>query len=407
MSPTDPQQVVAGGIALVATRDDGRTWTNVDGHDFFATNSNVIHPDQHALVYDGSSVLVGNDGGVYDYSGKFVADLNTNLDTGQFYEDLGVYGGRVLGGLQDNGTAYFDGQHQWDEVIAGDGGYNAINPLAPDQQFGEADAGLYMTSDSWHTDPRYITPPQVYRGPRPKEPGGPDPALAANFVPAMTITPNPSDVKDPSVFFGATNLYVSRDPFGGNKTWSVITHHKGSFVASITVAPSNPDVLYVGFDDGTLLVTTDAGSARPTFTDISPGVPLWITHIAVSPTDQGSIALSYSDSNTQYTAQPPMVVTATVDLGAEPTASYTNITGNLPTGVASNSVLFDHGSLVVATDVGTFYAARTDAAATVWRVAGRELPNVQVIGLTEDGQGNLYAATHGRGVWKLTLPSPS
>jgi hypothetical protein len=406
VDPTNPEHVLAGGIALVATSDGGKTWTNVDdGHSFFASNSNVIHPDQHALAFDGSSVLIGNDGGVYDYSAPLVLNLNSTLETGQFYQDLGVYddGAEILGGLQDNGTAFYDGQSQWSEVIAGDGGYNAINPLDPSQQFGEADEGLYTTTDSWQSSPRYITPKALHTGPLPKEPGGPDPVLAANFVPAMTIVPNHSVVDAPTVYYGGSNLYVTTDPASAPPTWTRITNHTGSFVASIAVAPSKPSVLYVGFDDGTVLVSTDATSAHPTFTDISPGIPLWITHIAVSPSNPGRIALSFSDNNTQFQAVPPMVETASVTLTGTPAATYSNVTGNLPNGISSNSVLFDHGSLVVATDVGTFFTTKTHAGATVWSTAGLGLPDVEVIGLTEDAQGNLYAATHGRGVWKLTL----
>jgi len=290
-------------------------------------------------------------------------------------------------------------------VLAGDGGYNALHPLAPTQQFGEADAELFTTTNSWQTNPHFIEPRQVYSGPRPPEPGGPDPYVPANFVPAMTIVANPHAVDSPTVYFGGTNLYVTTTPAAARPNYRKITDHAGSFVASIAVAPSNPDILYVGFDDGTLLVSTNVSAATPVFTDISPGVPLWITHIAVDAANPRSIALSFADSNTQYHKVPPMVVAGAVTSGANPTATYTDITGNLPRGVASTSVVFDDGALVVATDVGTFGTTTPQGASTTWSTAGLGLPNVQVVGLTEDAQGNLYAATHGRGVWRLTVTS--
>ncbi|HEV2360709.1 MAG TPA: hypothetical protein VGS21_03300, partial [Acidimicrobiales bacterium] len=362
---------------------------------------------QHALAFDGSTVLIGNDGGVYASAGSFMANLNSNLDISQFYEDLAVYGdGQVIaGGLQDNGTAISNGQSQWSETIAGDGGYNAINPLDPAQQFGEADTFLYSTNDSWTTSPRLIEPTQIYDGPMPKIPGGPDPSIPANFVPPMTIVPNTASIDNPTVYYGGENLYESTNPSASRMTWKRVTNHAGSFVSAITVAPGDANVVYVGFDDGTVLVSDNATSATPTFSDITPGgIPLWITHIAVQPSAPGSIAITYSNNNTQYQAQAPLVLGGTVSLGSPSVAvGWSNDTGNLPSGISSNSVVFDGNYLVVATDVGVFFTKSVIGNATVWYTAGTGLPNVQVIGLTEDSAGNLYAATHGRGVWKLTL----
>ncbi len=42
---------------------------------------------------------------------------------------------------------------------------------------------------------------------------------------------------------------------------------------------------------------------------------------------------------------------------------------------------------------------------STWVVAGTGLPNVEVAGLTiVPSARKLYAATHGRGAWQLTLP---
>jgi hypothetical protein len=406
VNPANPAQVFAGGIALIESQNAGTSWSNVDGGNFFAV-TNVLHPDQHALLFSGGNLYIGDDGGVYELSGSKVSDLNSNIDSGQFYEDLGVYGNgtEIVGGLQDNGTAFFNDTKSWPEAIAGDGGYSAINPLDPYQQFGEADEELYTTSNGWATAPATITPPQLYHGTLPKYPGGPDPVLSSNFVVPMTIVPNPSSVDEPTVYFGANNLYKTTNPGSPSPSWARITKHNGSDVSSVAVAPSDANVLYVGFDDGTLLVSKNAEAAKPTFTDISPGVSDWITHIAVDPSDPGSVALTFSDSNTQEFSTPPMVETGSVKFASTPAAVFSDITGNLPGGVASNSVVFDQGDLVVATDVGVFFTTSAKATRTVWAGAGRGLPNVQVIGLTVDGNGDLFAATHGRGVWELRLAS--
>lgn len=394
VDPADPAHVIAGGIATVDTTDRGSTWTNVNGGGFYEVAHNVVHPDVHALAFTASgNVVMGNDGGVYEYDprtrgARGVSDLNTNLNTTQFYSDLGVYknGTSILGGLQDNGTVLYSGTPGWGQPVAGDGGSSAINPLDVNQQFGEANTTLVRTANAWQPSYSNITPPGGLTG--------------ANFVAPLAIVPNPLSHDSPTVYYGGGALYVTHDPASGVPDWTELAS-VGEPVSAIAVAPSDPAMLYVGFNNGRLLVSTDATADTPSFTDISPGVGQWVRHIDVNQVDPGSIAVSFSASETHTTPTPPMVDTATVALTGTPSATYTDVTGDLPTGVASNSVLSRDGTLVVATDVGVFSASTPDGASTRWSAVGTGLPNVQVIGLSVDANGDFYAATHGRGVWKL------
>jgi PKD repeat protein len=395
VDPINAAHVVAGGIAAIETTDGGTTWNNINGQVFFGGGTNVIHPDFHAVAFAPSGhAIVGCDGGVYEYAGggaAGVSNLNTDLATTQAYEDLSVFnnGAKILAGLQDNSTVLYGGSLGWPDVpsLSGDGGYNAINPLDPSEQFGEADQSLAVTTNGWSTN-NDITPPNGLNG---------------NFVSPMTIVPNSASPDSPTVYYGGANLWETTNPTAGSPTWTQLAFVGGvnNAVSAIAVAPSDPKVLYVGFDNGTLLVSTNATSSSPTFTDVSPHVAAWITHIDVDPTNPASIMVSFSDSNTQTSIVPPLVASGSVSLTGTPTASYTDITGNLPTGVASNSVVFDHGSLAVATDIGVFATSAPNGSATMWSPAGTGLPNVQVIGLTVDAKGDLFAATHGRGVWEL------
>ena len=68
-------------------------------------------------------------------------------------------------------------------------------------------------------------------------------------------------------------------------------------------------------------------------------------------------------------------------------------------------VAFDDptGDLYVSTDFGVM---RLEAGETSWEVAGDGLPTVETPGLTiVTSSRRLYAATHGMGMWYLTLPS--
>ncbi len=60
------------------------------------------------------------------------------------------------------------------------------------------------------------------------------------------------------------------------------------------------------------------------------------------------------------------------------------------------------GDLYAASDFGVM---KLPNAATTWAVAGSGLPMVEVAGLTiVPGARILYAATHGRSAWSLSLP---
>jgi hypothetical protein len=60
------------------------------------------------------------------------------------------------------------------------------------------------------------------------------------------------------------------------------------------------------------------------------------------------------------------------------------------------------GDLYASSDFGVM---RLPFGTSTWVVAGTDLPQVEVAGLTiVSGARKLYAATHGRSAWQLTLP---
>jgi hypothetical protein len=59
------------------------------------------------------------------------------------------------------------------------------------------------------------------------------------------------------------------------------------------------------------------------------------------------------------------------------------------------------GHLLVATDLGVIET--TDNGAHWSRLGGRSLPLTTVMELHVGPDGNLYAATHGRGIWRIAL----
>jgi sugar lactone lactonase YvrE len=65
--------------------------------------------------------------------------------------------------------------------------------------------------------------------------------------------------------------------------------------------------------------------------------------------------------------------------------------------------VLSHGQLALATDQGVFTAAAGHGSSTTWRRLGSGLPNVSVNDLTAGPRGCIYAATHGRGAWRIAF----
>ena len=123
------------------------------------------------------------------------------------------------------------------------------------------------------------------------------------------------------------------------------------------------------------------------------------TSIYVDPSNPNHAWISYSGYNFNTPAQPGHIFEVTWN-GA--TATWAAV------GAASQPDL-PVTDLVRDDVTGTLYAANDFGVlkydGTAWSVAGAGLPKVEVPGLTIVPSARiLYAATHGRGAWKLTLP---
>ena len=65
--------------------------------------------------------------------------------------------------------------------------------------------------------------------------------------------------------------------------------------------------------------------------------------------------------------------------------------------------MLSHDQLALATDQGVFTAHEGQGIATTWSRLGSGLPNAAVDDLTAGPDGYIYAATHGRGVWRIAF----
>ncbi len=397
VDPTNPSHVLAGGIAAIETTNGGATWTNTNGQNFFA-GVNHDHPDHHGLAFgpDGK-VLFGDDGGIYVYdpSSTSFTDLNGNLNDAQFYNGFNEVGGTLLAGMQDNASAQTTSStiSPWTALPGGDGGDSEITPNAPAERFiTNGNMGLSITTDAFATTLNIITPPYG----------------SAAFTPPFTLAPNTATPTSPTVYFGADGLYRTTNPTASSPTWTKVTTSPlgaADLVSAIAVSPTNPSVVYVGYQDGALQVSANAGA---TWTNLPPKpfTDTFITGISVDPTNQQAITVSVSYNNTRTRPGLPHVAqfSYTSSVGA---GTWSVISGNLPGNAAVSRVVYDQGALIAATDQAVYGTTTPNGGSTTWSLIGTGLPNVQVQDLYVDPSTNdLYAVTHGRGAWKLPGVAP-
>jgi hypothetical protein len=324
-------------------------------------------------------------------------NLNTNLQTSQV-DGIAldpVNQGTMLEGSQDNGTALStNGGTNWNKVGGDDGGLVRFDPnndliaykLIQGGGFAlSIDGGLTWTQE-WPTG---------------SFPGYTKMAVGEGSPPPIVLGGNNGKV------FRTTNR-------GAN--WSDITSNgtltDTSTVTALSYSPSNTNILYAGFSDGAVWVTTNAGDPNPNNVNWSrvttgTGSALWngnsVYGLAVDPNDSTTVYLCVAAFDVPQVWR--------ID-SATSTPTLTNITGgsgtNRPAGalpnVPVNTILIQPGTgnLYLGTDVGVYQG--TYSGGTPWTRYGNGLPNVPVwdLGLqTYNGHTYLAAATYGRGVWLI------
>jgi hypothetical protein len=164
---------------------------------------------------------------------------------------------------------------------------------------------------------------------------------------------------------------------------------------------------------GRVFISTNAdaaaGSVTYTRLDTLPSATAapgrFVSGIVIDPANPNHAWITYSGYNFNTPSQPGHVFEVTYN-PATPDATWTSLDN--PGGTAfpdfpATAIARDsNGDLYVANDFGVMLLAN---GSTSWATAGTGLPMVEVAGLTIVPSARvLYAATHGRAAWKLTLP---
>jgi photosystem II stability/assembly factor-like uncharacterized protein len=421
VDPKDPNHVFAISNNLMESTDGGQS---------FHTIAKKIHVDHHAMWIDpaGSGRIIdGNDGGValsLD-NGKQWSFVH-NLPIGQFYHVATGSGPsyEVCGGLQDNSawcgpskdkdpTGILD--RAWFTMNGGDGIYAIPAADDPNLVYDSTQNGVFMIFDRATQQVHDIEPyPRDFVG-------GGVASLPYRFDWGAALAVSPSD---PKVLYAGGNVVFKSEDRG--RTWKpispdltrndkskqgssggpVIKDNSGAevydAVIAITVAPSDPNVIWVGTDDGEVQVTRDGGGSWTNVTAHIPNLPTWgrIESIDVSASDPGDVLIA---ANRHFSGDFKPYLFRSSDYGAH----WSSISGDLPADVYAHVVRRDlHNPDLYYAGLENGLYVSWDAGKK-WYLFGLGLPDAAIYDLALDAHDNdLVVATHGRALWVLDDLTP-
>ena len=424
---TSTNSTVSGGT-LWRSLDGGTSWQDIS----VGASGGGLHPDTHRITLSRNrpaTLFTGNDGGVWrtdnaKSGGVNWFQLNDSLNLTQFMS-LALHPTSpdiLYGGTQDNGTNLYQGNIGWDHIADGDGGYVLVDQADPRVVY-HTFYNINNKDERPQIGPRVSTNRGLFGTWSSRGCFGCTTAVVGNFNPSDRVAfyaPMAQNTAFTSngnvVYFGTHRLYrtatrgsswtglgASTDGFGADLTKGegVITAIAAFPQLNQSVSPPG-ETVWVGTNDGNIQVTNNAGGgATTTFTNVtkSPLPNRFISEIALDPGNQQRAVVVFSgfDQNTPTT---PGHVFLTTNQGQ----SWSNISGNLPdvpvTSVAINPT--NPNTIYIGTDLGVFQT--TDSGQT-WFRPGYGLPRIATFAVRYHAATNtLFAATHGRGIFQLTLP---
>ncbi len=450
-NPTSPDSCCQGNpVAPNGQHPDSHAMVEVPGTDaaFFGTDGGLIRSSGTFtdISYQCSSFrgLTGANLALCEQllsqvPTRLYTTYNDGLSTLQF-QSVSVDPSNVknlMGGTQDNGTFQTTGSTTvWPQVIYGDGGqsgYDASNGALRFNTFtGQANDVNFRNGDPL----KWV----IASGPILSSPEG------AQFYPPVIADPNPA--RGGTIFQGSQSIWRTQDWAGDQAyleancpefTTSAANPACGDFVsigvpnvlptlgfvmtndpgtriggnvAAIARTSADTGTLWAATTPGRVYISKNADDPTPSnvlFTRLdsldASSPARFVSGIAVDPANPNHAWISYSSYSSLTPGTPGHVFSVTYNPGPG-TATWTNLDGSGATAYPdfpATAIAHDsNGDLYVGNDWGVL---RLPNGSADWEVAGTGLPMVEVAGLTiVPGSRKLFAATHGRSAWSLTLP---
>ena len=416
VDPKNENRIYKPDGGLIVSTDGGKSFSNVSGgahgdfHDVWVDPDNTDH------------LITGDDGGLwysFDAGNKWwKAD---NLPVSQFYH-VSVDMDRpykVYGGLQDNSSWVGESEYpggitssRWENMYGGDGFWMFVDPTDPDYLYAEAQGGEIGRVNRRTHETRSIKPlPRYQEG-----------KLRFNWNTPIHLSPT----RNGTIYIGAQFLFRSRD-FG--QTWERISpdlttndpakqrqEQSGGVtvdnsaaethttIYAIAESPKNPDVVWVGTDDGNLQVTRDGGKTWANVVARIAGLPknAWVSSVEAGHSGEGTVYATF-DLHTFGDMRP--YAYKSTDFGATWSAL---IAPDAPVQGYAHVVkedLVNPDLLFLGTEFGLWVSVNGGRQWAHYK--GGDLPAVAVRDLAiHPRDHDLVIGTHGRGIWIIDDITP-
>ncbi|MEZ5440951.1 MAG: hypothetical protein R3F15_05640 [Lysobacterales bacterium] len=415
VDPLDHLRIYRPALTTTVSEDGGQSFSAL-------SFGGGVHPDHHALWIDPRNpqrVLLGTDGGIYasyDWAAhwRFVGSLpvsqfyHVSVDMQQPYQ--------VYGGLQDNGswTAPSRGpagirNRDWDSVGFGDGFWVFADPADPQTVYSEYQGGQLLRVDRRLSEVKRIAPVADAQSEK----------LRFNWNTPLHLSPT----QDGVLYYGSQYLHRSADR---GESWQRIspdlttddpkrqrqaqsgglsrdnsTAENNATLYTIAESPLDPQLLWVGSDDGLVHVSRNGGDDWRNLSAGFKGVPkgTWVSRIDASPHAAGTAFVTFDGHRTgdfaTYLYRTDDYGQTWQRLGTDAVEGYAWVIRQDPV---------DPALLFLGTEFGLWISI--DAGAH-WARFKENLPKVAVHDLVvHPREHDLVIATHGRGVYIIDDLSP-
>ncbi len=391
VDPVNENNVIAGGIDLFRSTNAGNTWGQIskwsNNNDLALLNCSEVHADQHAIVFkpgSSSTLLIGNDGGVYYTTSISTAETNDVIfSRNKGYNVTQYYSAAIhptsgsnimLAGAQDNGTQLYNsvGVNSTTEVSGGDGGYCFI-----DQTNGNYAIASYVYNN-YYLSTNSGTSFNI--------------TLADDDNTGKFINPADYDDNNDVLYSGRSSISILRirnvtgTPSAGE---TVNITGMSSEASHIRVSPYSSTV-YVGTDVGDIFKVTDP-SGTPSTTNITGTLPAGSVSCIEFGANENEILVTYFNygvTSVWYTSN-----------GG---TNWVSKEGNLPDMPVRWALfnLSNRSEVILATELGVWATSNFNTTTPTWTASNNGLANVRVDMLQiRSSDKMVMAATHGRGVF--------
>ncbi len=400
VDPTDPDHVYVGGLDVWSTGNGGNNWLHQSDWAlmYYGGGDDYVHADQHVQLYKPGSeneMLFGSDGGVFytanaSSSNPVFEEKNNNFSTLQFYTcAISPVPGdnRYIGGLQDNGTLYFQGDALDinDMVDGGDGAFCFWDVDEPE---------IFITSVYYN---RYT----VFVNGYPEEDAG---EYSGTF-----ICPADYDYKLNRLYANACSFWgyradqlmrVSNIPQNPNNTYFSLGTGSTAAFTHVKYSPHSPvdaTTLFVGGHSGRLFKVENA-QASPDVTEITgPDFPVASISCVAIGGSEDTLLVTFSNYGVNSVWQ-------SYDGGD----NWSSVESNLPDMPVRWAIYHPHDAkqAMLATELGIWTCNHLHLADRQWVPDVEGMANVRIDMLQlRKADNTVLAATHGRGLYTATWNS--